>query len=506
MRLRSSLAVLVLSLAAASAGSAQPGLPAPAELERELGQRAATLAAAKESGDLTAVVAESRRLSALLLRLIAHLELAQGRPERASESLRQAHGIEPDPMTAYALGTVLLRRGEKMEAREVFDHLLAGAGGRPELHLLIGNAYAATSEVEETIREFEAAAEGNPGLFRAHLNLAYAHLLLNAGQSTPVTLAALRAALAVAPTSYEANYYLGHLESLEKRYAEAAEHLRAAAAAQPRSADPWLQLGLNAFAAGDLEQAETLLLKGVGLGEEHGEDVKLLSRAYGAWSRVAASRGDLETGARYFARARELEEKPAQDPPAAPPPGAEEARLAALRERHRELADVLASVFNDWGTAAARGGDPAQALRRYRDAERWNPSTPLLMRNLGLAALEAGDHEESVRALTAAAAAEPQDRSVQSLLAVALSSAERWAEAARAFDALGDVLFENPRTAYMWAAALARSGEPARAREVLARLRALPLPPPALEQLGELYREMGDHETALELFSEAQAR
>jgi predicted Zn-dependent protease len=507
MRLRSPIAVLILVLAAASPVRPQPGLPSPAELERELGKRAAKLAAAQESGDLTAIIAESRGLSALLLRLIAHIELAQGLPGEASESLRQSVAVEPDPMTAYALGTLLLRRDEKAEARAVFDRLLAGAGGRAELHLLIGNAYAAAAEVREAIRELEAAAAGNPALLRAHLNLASAHLLLNAGQSTPATLDALRAALAVDPTSYEANYYLSHLESLEKRYTDAAVHLRAAAAARPRSADPRLQLGLNAFAAGDLE-AERLLLEGVALAEKHGEDMRLLSRAFGALSRIAAARGDLEAGARYFARARELGEKPADDPPAETPPasGVDEARLAALRERRQGLADVLARVFTDWGTAAARGGDPAEALRRYRDAERWNPKTPLLMRNLGLAALAAGDFEEGVRALTAAAAADPQDRSLPSLQAVALFSAKRWAEAASVFEGLGDALFENPRMAYMWAASLARSGAAERARKVLERLRALPLPPPALRQLGELYREMGDDETAGELLREAEAR
>jgi pentatricopeptide repeat protein len=154
----------------------------------------------------------------------------------------------------------------------------------------------------------------------------------------------------------------------------------------------------------------------------------------------------------------------------------------------------------------ARRGDFAEALVRYREAERWHPDAPGLARNLGLAAFESGDYAASARALARAVEAEPGDRAARALLAVSLASTERWAEAAEAFAAIGEGAYSDPRLAFLWARSLARSGRPEEARRVLARMRGLPLPPEALAQVAALYEELGDRETAAELEAEAARR
>jgi predicted Zn-dependent protease len=127
------------------------------------------------------------------------------------------------------------------------------------------------------------------------------------------------------------------------------------------------------------------------------------------------------------------------------------------------------------------------------------------MRNLGLAAFQAGEHSESARALARVVEAEPGDRASRVLLAMSLASVARWPEAVAAFDALGDAAFDEPRVAYLWALSLARSGRPDDARRVLDRLREQPLPPEALLRLAALYEELGDAGSAAELRGEAEA-
>ena len=462
---------------------------------------AAATAAAQEApaGDPEAAVEAGRTRAAGLLLQIAGLQQAEGLLPEAEESLRRALALEPEPEAAFALGRLLLRRGANEEADAVFASLLDWSGGRAELRVLVGGAYADAGHPREAIREFEAAIAADPDLAHAHVSLGYAYLALTAGQSNPDAERALHRALALDPASYDAHYSLGQLALLDGRRREASEHLLAAAAARPGSPEPWLQLGLDAFARGQIGEAAARLRRGVELADAApGGSDDLLRRACAALTRIALARGDRAEAERWFRRARE----PAaggggSTPPAAVPPPAD------LR---RALAERLAAVYNDWGTAEARRGDYAGALLRYREAERWHPDAPGLARNLGFAAFQAGDYEESARALARAVEAEPEDRAARALLAISLASSDRHAEAAEVFAAIGDDAFADPRLAFLWARSLARSGRPEEARPILDRMRALPLPPEALEQVAALYREIGDGATAAELLDEAARR
>jgi Flp pilus assembly protein TadD len=57
--------------------------------------------------------------------------------------------------------------------------------------------------------------------------------------------------LDAAPNDYVANYRLGYLFSLEKKYANAAERYKKAAAVSPKSLEPWLALSLMGLYALD---------------------------------------------------------------------------------------------------------------------------------------------------------------------------------------------------------------------------------------------------------------
>ncbi|HET7213417.1 MAG TPA: hypothetical protein VFL79_07515, partial [Terriglobia bacterium] len=72
---------------------------------------------------------------------------------------------------------------------------------------------------------------------------------------------------------------------------------------------------------------------------------------------------------------------------------------AALQARRRRLRKILGNALNDLGTAEAREEQFSLALAHFHEAEQWQPDTPGLTRNIGMAATRAGDYAEAARAL-----------------------------------------------------------------------------------------------------------
>ena len=179
------------------------------------------------------------------------------------------------------------------------------------------------------------------------------------------------------------------------------------------------------------------------------------------------------------------------------------AQLQRGKTEERRLRQILGTSYNDLGAAEARQGKYLQALVHFHEAERWNASTPGLMRNIGLAAGKVGDNVEAARALKIVVKHDPKDRVSQSVLAISLFAAERYAEAAQVFGSLGDAAVTDPNMAYAWAFSLAHTSQPKRATAILEKLTSRQLPPELLVSAGEVYNNLGDYERALTCFRTA---
>ena len=81
-----------------------------------------------------------------------------------------------------------------------------------------------------------------------------------------------------------------------------------------------------------------------------------------------------------------------------------------LQQHEQQLRQVLSNGFNDWGTAEARQQQFQPALAHFQQAEKWDPATPGLTRNLGTAAFLLQEYPESARALTTVVAQDPSDQ------------------------------------------------------------------------------------------------
>jgi tetratricopeptide (TPR) repeat protein len=181
------------------------------------------------------------------------------------------------------------------------------------------------------------------------------------------------------------------------------------------------------------------------------------------------------------------------------------AQLRAGRTQERQLRKMLASTYNDWGTAEARQQKYSQAMVHFHEAERWDRTTPGLMRNIGLAAVKLADDKEAARALKFAVEQNPKDSVCQSLLAMALFSTKQYGEAAKHFDVVREAALSDPQMAYAWAFSLSQSNQPKQADEILAKLASNPLSADMLVAVGEVYSGLGDYSNALTCFRKAIA-
>jgi tetratricopeptide (TPR) repeat protein len=171
-----------------------------------------------------------------------------------------------------------------------------------------------------------------------------------------------------------------------------------------------------------------------------------------------------------------------------------------LKVREHQLRQILGSSFNDWGTAEAREQQYAQALKHFQDAERWNASTPGLMRNLGAAAFQQEEYSESARALASVVSANPEDQRSRLMLAMSLFSLERFSEAAKNFAAINDLTMQDTRTAYAWAYSLVRTNQPQQANVIADILAARDLSPDVHLLVCKLYTASENYEHAIPCF------
>jgi Tfp pilus assembly protein PilF len=417
--------------------------------------------------------------------------------------------------------------------------------GKPEImHVMAGRAYESVKLQADAEREYKAAIAIDPKTSRAHYFLGLFYLVKNSWEPTPEASQEFRDEVAINPKDFFGNYFLGYLASIEKKYAESDRYLKVAAAAKPEWPEPYLYMGLNAYGAGSDANAEVLLKKAIQLtGTDEPRNNYQIRRAYFTLGRILIRTGKREEGTRLIQRSREMEAKlvvdarqqalstrdiapeaptpieltpvqgsltPSSDP-SAPISEDSYAKLSltpeqklAARNLEKQLRGILSSAYNDLGTSEARRKEYAVALTHFRDAERWNPETPGLARNIGLAAFLSGNYAESARALNSVVAANPSDQRSQAMLAFSLFSIKDYSAAVRSFSGVSDVALGDPKMSYGYAASLARTNDREHATAILQKLVAQPIPTETLVRACELYQEIQDNDRAQSCFQRAK--
>jgi tetratricopeptide (TPR) repeat protein len=465
---------------------------------------------------------------------------------KAADSLARSLAFQNDPEVAYTMATALLKTNQVEKAAAVFSQLQAASGGRAESHILAGRAYEGASLVTEAESEYKKAIARDAKASRGHYFLGLFCLTKNGWDPTPQAREEFLAEVALNPTDFFGNYFMGYITSLEKSYEESDRYLKVAALAKPDWPEPYLYMGLNAYGVNSYVRAEELLRKAIQVtGEDEARNNYQIRRGLFALGRILVISGRKEEGTKYLVRSREMEntlmensrqqaladeqaapgtqldqvpgehaEVPAAakiEDPAAPLDSAiwQSAAMSAkektqAQESERQLRTVLANAYNDLAASQARRHEYELAVVHFRDAERWDPKTPGLMRNLGLAAFLSKNYAESARALKLVGEEDPSDQRAISMLALSFFSIKDYAEAAKAFDRVADAALSDPRMAYGWALSLAKTNHRERAAAILEKLVAQPIPPEMLVLAGQLYAEIGDEKNAQLCFQRAK--
>ena len=516
-----------------------------------LGLAAAYLSAGKYDDGLVEVnkVLASDPKEARAWPVKAKLLMGKGDYQGAVSAATRSLELKRDANVQVLLALAWLNLKDKQKADAVFQQMLHDYGDRAIWHFVFGGAYSETSYQTEAIREFKKALALDPNLPHVHYFLGMTLLEGNNNESSPEILQEFQAEVRQFPDDYFGNYALGGIESRGGGNLEQSnKHLLAAAKADPNNPDPYLYLGLNAYKQRDNGAAEAYLRKAIQLtGDDVSRNGYHIRRGYIALARILASEGKKEEAQVYFDKAKALSDQSLQSStdsvtdlaanqeaapgvvstkPAPKPemPNSETkpvdftadigaiplentrltpSQLEEAEKRVKALRAILGTSYNDWGTSEARRGQYGMALSHFHDAEKWDDTTPGLMRNIGLAALKLGNNDEAIRAFRVAVDKDPKDTSARTMLAISQFSAHQYPDAAKSFSDIGDAVYRDPRMAYAWAYSLAKINDPQKTVEVLNKLTAQPLPKEMWMTAGDVYTQVDDYEDALRCFRKA---
>jgi len=471
----------------------------------------------------------------------------------AVEPLSRLASLSPSLENLYSLAVCLLAARDpedKRRAAEVFQQMSHLAGDNGSLHVMFGRAFRDSGDMSAALTEFQRAIAIDPRTPHAHYFLGLARLSMNEWAPTPESRSEFVKELQYYPNDYLANYMIGFLDSMSRNYAEANTHLQLASRLNPAAPEPWLYLGLNSYDQGDMKFAESNLREAVALtGSDESRNNYQIRRAYIDLGRILMTSSRKEEGERYLAKARELQnkvfkmsqqqigallleggagaaavvqplseqaEKDAEAPSNLPSNPFAQVDASTLshsnlteeqkhwaRQDERTLRSVLAQSFSGLATSEAMAQVYRSALGHYQEAERWDPHTPGLYRNLGVAAFRAGDMTEAIRALPLALEERLSDAPIRAMLGMAYYGANRFADAVNTFTPLGEAGMRDPIAGYAWAASLTKLGDLKPASQVLTEVEKNNLPPDTLLLVGQLWISIQDYARAVDTFERA---
>ncbi|HWZ96757.1 MAG TPA: tetratricopeptide repeat protein [Candidatus Dormibacteraeota bacterium] len=475
---------------------------------------------------------------------------------KAAESLQNSVQIHPEFESAYALGVSYLSLGDAesmKKAADVFDKIVASVGDSGSLHVLFGRAYRDAEMQDDSIRELRRAVALDTKTPHAHYFLGLSLLWKNEWTDTPEIINEFKTELQNYPKDFLGNYFLGYLYSNDRHYDEANKYLNEAVAIDSSWPEPWLFLGLNAYSQGDMAISEKYLRKCIELtGKDEARGNYQVRRAFITLGRILTASGRSKEAAPYLERAREFqklslaeaqqtvagkasdegsastaaivallnkqEDRPIVQPegsidPSAPVSaeildrsGLSDEKKKAASVEERQLRFILASSFSDLATSEAIRRDYASALAHYQDAERWDSSVPGLLRNLGVAAFRAQRYSDCVRALSQVVATNSADNAARAMLGSAYFALDKYRDAIKTIEPLGDRAVHDTALGYAWAASLTRLGELAPATKILEEYEKSDLSLDNILLVGQLWLDMADYSHAVQAFHRALDR
>jgi tetratricopeptide (TPR) repeat protein len=449
-----------------------------------------------------------------------------GEFERAGAELETALKLAPkDYDVAYTLALAYLKQRRVPPARGIFESMLAALGNRPQLRVLIGRAYRETGYLAEAIDEFNQAIALDPHFPRVHYYLGLTYLLKDGAARLGDAEREFKMELAKHPGEYFANFYLGIVNTIERRWETALGFLQEAARIEPNNPDPYFYLGQTYQGLERHEQAIDMLRKSIALNPALRHNDNQVTNAHYRLGQSLLKIGRREEGEKELELAAELKTKAFKKDEAKTEafinagktdeahklPGlvsaqglvaessAVDARTRAALQRDAAFyAQVIATAHNNIGLLRAEQGDFRAAAAQFKSVAEWNPRQEDLDYNLGLAHFKSESYREAVPPLEKVLRQRPDSVAVKHLLGLSYFMTENFAGASAL---LSDVVAAKPREAALYfplALSLSKQGKTEAANLIIKQMVTMGGDSPQLHiLLGQAYSEQGDSAKAL---------
>ena len=443
---------------------------------------------------------------------------------KSASELETALKLSPNDFDAsYTLGLAFLKQRQLAPARRIYERMLRELGDRPQLRVLIGRAYRETDFLTEAIEEFKRAIALDPAFPRVHYYLGLTYLMKDGVARLGDAKEEFNIELRSHPDEFFANYYLGIVFLIERRWELAASFLRKASRIEPDNPDPYFHLSEAYQGLQRPEQAIEVLNKAIALSK----DVSQMSTARYRLGQSLVKIGQTEAGQKELQIAAELKSKGLQIDKAklsaylgssnlheqkrkftdlvsvegviAESKGSDEKTWKELEMHETFYAHVIASAHNNIGLLRAERQDFSAAARHFAMAAKMNPHLERINYNLGLAYYKSESYKEAVAALESELKADPANLPAQQLLGMSYFLTHNYPEAAALLTEILEVKPNEVTLYYPLALSLSKEGKKDAVNRVIGQMVTRGVDSPQVHiLLGQAYYEQNDTAKALE--------
>ncbi len=458
-----------------------------------------------------------------------------GELRKAAEELQAALKLTPnDYDVLYTLGLVYLKQRQFDPAKKVYDRMLLKLGDRPELRILFGRAYRETGFLAEAIEEFKRAVSLDDHFPRVHYYLGLTYLLKDGVSKLDDAEQEFKVELASHPDEFFANYYLGIIYAIQRKWEPAIPLLEKASESQPKNPDPYFYLGEGYQALGKHEKAIEVLRKSIMFNPSLDHNEYQVSSAHYRLAQSLLRTGHTDEGQKELQVALDLkmqghkrdEEKTTTFLNSAnlheqngnfPEILAVEGTVAEsnplddktgtdLKNGEEYYAKVVAGAHNNIGILRAERQDFRAAAEQFAQAARWDTQLPDISFNWGLACYKAELYKQAITPLESELKINPNNVSAKQLLGMSYFMTDGFS---RASELLSEVISVKPNDAtlyYTLAVSLIKEARHDAANRVIQQMVAMSGSSPQLHiLLGQAYYEQGDTTKSLEELAAALA-
>jgi superkiller protein 3 len=451
-----------------------------------------------------------------------------GNFDKATVELQTALKITPnDYDIAYTLGLAYLKQHQLASAQQIYKRMLEQLGDHPQLRIVFGRAYRETGFMAEAIDEFKRAIAIDNKFPRAHYYLGLTYLLKDGASRLPDAEQEFKIELNSNPEEFFANYYLGIVYVMDRKWEPAIGLLQKAILIEPANPDPYFHLGQAYQATERYTEAIEVLRKSITLNPSLAHNDYQVASAHYRLGQSLLKAGQNEAGQKELQQAAALKSESLQRDKEKseiylnagnlreqnnklPEMNSSEGVIAESKSLDPKIAaelksgeayysNVIARAHNELGLLRADSRDFKAATEQFALAGKSDTKLAGLDFNWGLAAFKAELYKDATGPLERELIARPDNVQAKELLGLSYFMLEDYVRTSQLLSDVIAVKQSNVGVYYTLAVSLIKEGNQSRANQVIEQMVTLGGNTPQLHiLLGQAYNEQGETAKALE--------